>query len=203
MRILTLRGLGKAAVNLLFVLLFALLTLSSYRQLIASGSLRSLGILAVNMLFLTLFLSRRPATQETDAPGLWALGVLGSLLPLLMRPTGGSGSTPGAALQLAGLAMLVTSLMSLRTRFAVVPANRGVCGTGLYRLVRHPIYLSELTVFLGVTLDNPTPGNLTILVIECALQWVRARAEEQLLGTDPQYAAYRRRVRYRLIPGLL
>jgi len=34
-------------------------------------------------------------------------------------------------------------------------------------------------------------------------QWVRARAEEQLLGADPGYAAYRQRVRYRLIPGLI
>jgi protein-S-isoprenylcysteine O-methyltransferase Ste14 len=37
----------------------------------------------------------------------------------------------------------------------------------------------------------------------CGVQFARARAEEEFLSSDPLYRAYRERVRYRLIPGVV
>jgi protein-S-isoprenylcysteine O-methyltransferase Ste14 len=97
----------------------------------------------------------------------------------------------------------VAALFSLKRSFGVVPANRGIQDGGLYRFVRHPLYAAELLALLGVLIANASILNALIWTAECALQCLRARAEEQLLGTDATYRAYRGRVRYRLIPGLI
>ena len=193
----------QTAFNIVFMALFMLMSIAAWQNLRTSGSLRALSVLAVNVLFLGLFLARRTAQAESSSPGLWILGMVTMLLPLLLRPGGQGWSGLGAALQMAGLAGVAGGLLSLRRSFAVAPANRGVRDTGLYRIVRHPIYFSELLLLLGVVLANPTLGNLLILLCECGLQAARARAEEHLLSSDPVYRAYRKRVRYGLIPGLI
>ncbi|SRR5579863_7501917 len=191
----------QAGMNLLIVLLFALLALSSFQRYAGSRSLQAFGVLAVNALFLALFLARRPARDETRSPVLWALGFAGTALPLLLRPAAhGRGAHIGPMLELAGIVMLVAALLSLRRSFAVVPGNRGIQRGGMYRLVRHPVYLAELTLLLGLVLANPTVRNAVIWACECALELARARAEERFLAADPVYEAYRTRVRYRLIP---
>ena len=190
--------------NLLIVALFTLLAITSFERYHASGSLQSFGVLAINALFLGLFLNRKPAKAETPSAPLWLLGFAGTALPLLLRPAAAADeASPGSVLQLLGLMMLAGALLSLRRSFAVVPANRGIRQGGAYRLVRHPVYLAELTVLLGVALANPTWLNCIIWVCECALQVARARAEERFLCADPQYRAYCERVRHRLIPWVV
>lgn len=194
----------QAGLNIVVVLLLLLLAISSYQRFISSHSFSSFGILAVNTVFLCLFVTRPPAKSETTSLPLWLLASAGVALPLLLRPSGAAGhSSIGYGMQLAGLLMLAGSLMSLRRSFALVPGNRGVRNGGLYRVVRHPMYLSELTILLGVVVANPTLANVIVWVCECGLQFARAHAEEDFLAVDPVYRAYRDRVRYRLLPGLL
>lgn len=191
----------QTAMNLLIVALFTLLVMGSLHAYHISGSLRSFSILAINSLFLGLFLARRPAKAETSSPSLWLLGFAGSALPLLLRPaTAAQDASLGSVIQISGLVMLAAALLSLRRSFAVVPGNRGVRSGGMYRLVRHPVYLSELITLLGLVLANPTTLNAVIWALECGLQLARVRAEERFLATDPAYQDYRTRVRYRLIP---
>jgi protein-S-isoprenylcysteine O-methyltransferase Ste14 len=194
----------KAAVNILFVVLFALLAISSYRHFVASGSVRSFGVLAVNTLFATLFMARRPAKSESTSPSLWLLAIAGTCVGLLMRPSDAPGATQiGVAVQVVGLALLVAALLSLRRSFAIVPANRGIREGGLYRIVRHPIYLAEITAFLGLVLANPSTLNAALWLCACVLQFARACAEERFLAADPAYRAYLAKVRYRLVPGIV
>lgn len=194
----------QAALNILVVLLCVLLVLASYRHFVSTHSFQSFGILAVNGLFLGLFLTRRPAIRESTSLPEWLLAVAAVALPLLLRPgAAGAWAQIGAALQIAGIVMVIGGLLSLRRSFAVVPGNRGIRDGGMYRLVRHPLYASELIALLGTVLVSPTPWNWAIWTLECALQFARARAEENFLGMDPLYRAYREKVRYRLIPGVM
>jgi protein-S-isoprenylcysteine O-methyltransferase Ste14 len=190
--------------NILVVALLLLLAVSSCRHFVVSHSLSSFGILIVNTLFLCLFVTRPKARSETSSLPLWLLATAAVALPMLLRPSSAPEHLPVAhALQLVGVVMLAGSLLSLRRSFALVPGNRGVRDGGLYRLVRHPMYLSELTILLGVVVANPTTANMIIWAVECSLQLARALAEEEFLGADPVYRAYRERVPYRLLPGLL
>jgi protein-S-isoprenylcysteine O-methyltransferase Ste14 len=194
----------QAALNIVIVLLCALLINASYQHFVSTHSIQSLGILAVNGLFLGLFLARRPAISETTSLPLWLLAVTTVALPLLVRPSHDPGFVRvGTAIQLAGIIMVIASLLSLRRSFAVVPGNRGVRVGGLYRVVRHPIYISELIALLGTVLVSPTGMNWALWLAVCGLQFARASAEEEFLSADPVYRAYRGRVRYRLIPGVL
>ncbi len=192
----------QAGLNLLLLGLFALLVISSLHHFAVTRSVRTFGILAVNVLFLSLYLARRPARMETQSQPLWLLAFGGTAAPLLMRPLDSGGVAGGTALQLFGLALLTAALLSLRRSFAVVPSHRGIRVGGLYRFVRHPVYLAELTVMLGITWSNPSVRNATVWVCVCVIQIARAVAEERLLSVDPIYQSYRDRVRYRLIPGL-
>jgi protein-S-isoprenylcysteine O-methyltransferase Ste14 len=195
---------SQAALNILVLLLFALGAYASYRHFLTSRSIQSFGILTVNGMLLVLFLARRPAAAESPSLPLWLLGFAGTALPLLLRPSDGPGFVrAGTVIQIAGMVMVVAGLLSLRRSFAVVPGNRGVREGGLYRIVRHPIYISELVAVLGAVLVNPTLANWAVWVCECGLQFARARAEEEFLSSDPVYRAYRERVRYRLLPGVL
>ncbi len=194
----------RVAVNIFLIALFVLLATASYRSFIVSRSVQSFGVLAVNVLFVGLYLVRRPAKSETPHLSLWLLAVIGTALPLLLRPAGTAGFVGvGTALQVTGMIMVAGGLLSLRRSFAVVPGNRGIRQGGLYRIVRHPIYFSELLALLGAVLVSPTLANWTIWLCECAVQFARAIAEEEFLAEDPSYRAYRERVRYRLLPGFL
>jgi len=200
----TLARLCQAAINILVVLLFGLLVMSAYHHFATTGSTRFLGIFAVNLLFFGLFITRRAARAETDSLPLWLLAVAGTACPLLLRPSDGAGLLViGSIIQVTGVVLIVCGLLSLRRSFAVVPGNRGIRDGGLYRIVRHPIYFSELVALLGAVLVNPSVVNWAIWVCECGLQYARARSEENFLSGDPIYRAYRERVRHRLIPGLM
>lgn len=190
--------------NFVLIALFAQLAFDSVEHFAYAATLSSSGMLIVNGLILGLFLGRREAKTETTSPVLWVLGYTGTMLPLLMRPSEPPGrGLVGALVELAGLAMLTVALLSLRRSFAIVPANHGVREGGFYRLVRHPVYLSELTLLLGVLIANPTPRNTLLWLVECGLQFARALAEERHLAADPSYLAYCRRVRYRFIPVVI
>jgi protein-S-isoprenylcysteine O-methyltransferase Ste14 len=194
----------QAALNIVIVLLCVLLVNASYQHFVSTRSFQTAGILVVNGLFLVMFLARRAATSETASLPLWLLAVVTVALPLLVRPSPEPGLTRlGTAIQVAGIIMVTAGLLSLRRSFAVVPGNRGIRVGGMYRIVRHPIYISELIALLGTVLVNPTIMNWALWLAVCGLQLVRANAEEELLSADPVYRAYRQRVRYRLIPGVL
>jgi protein-S-isoprenylcysteine O-methyltransferase Ste14 len=195
---------SQAALNILVVLLFLLSLYASYQHFLNSRSIQSFGILAVSSLFLGLFLARRRAVAESPSLPLWLLAVAGTALPLLLRPSDAPGLVrPGTVMQLVGIVMVAAGLLSLRRSFAVVPGNRGVRDGGLYRIVRHPIYISELVAVVGTVLVYPSTANWVLWIALCGVQFARARAEEEFLSSDPLYRAYRERVRYRLIPGVL
>lgn len=198
------RRICQAGLNILVLLLFILLALASFRHFLVSGSARSFGILALNTLFVGLFITRRRATAESPSLPVWLLGVAGTALPLLLRPSDAVGLVrTGTTIQLTGIVLVIAGLLSLRRSFSVVAGNRGVRVGGLYRIVRHPIYSAELIALLGAVLVSPTFINWMLWTCECVLQYARARAEEDFLASDPAYCAYRACVHYRLIPGFV
>ena len=80
--------------------------------------------------------------------------------------------------------------------------NRGVVDTGPYRFVRHPAYVSKCTLwvlscfFLG-------EGYGVNILFAIAVYTLRALTEERHLLRDPEYVAYRKRVRWMFCPGIV
>ncbi len=152
-----------------------------------------------------LTLIRRPAAHY-DAGWRSLSANAGELLtPLLMR-TGTSVAGPLAgvaiALELAGVVLTQAGRLFMGRGFGLLPANRGVISAGPFGLVRHPIYLGWLILGCGYALYYPRWSNLALISATAVLTIWRIHLEEQLLGGDPEYRAYRIQVPARLIPGL-
>ena len=81
--------------------------------------------------------------------------------------------------------------------------HQQVVSTGVYGLVRHPMYLGASLMFVGGPLLLGSAWGLLVGLGLVLLLIVRIRGEEKLLARELEgYDAYRGRVRYRLIPGI-
>jgi protein-S-isoprenylcysteine O-methyltransferase Ste14 len=78
-----------------------------------------------------------------------------------------------------------------------------VVSTGVYAVVRHPMYLGASLMFVGgPLLEGSWWGQLAGVALVLLLAR-RIRGEEELLARELEgYEAYRQKVRYRLLPGV-
>ena len=78
-----------------------------------------------------------------------------------------------------------------------------VVSTGVYGVVRHPMYLGASLMFIGGPLLLGSAWGLLLGAGLVLLLPVRIVGEERLLVRELDgYEAYRRKVRYRLVPGV-
>lgn len=87
------------------------------------------------------------------------------------------------------------------SRTVEVQEGQKVIDTGLYGIVRHPMYSVTLVLFLSIP---PVLGSLPSLVVFLAYPFIiakRIRNEEEVLEAElPGYTEYKQKVKYRLIP---
>ena len=87
------------------------------------------------------------------------------------------------------------------SRTIEVQEDQKVIDTGLYGIVRHPMYMSTLILFLSMPLVLGSVIAFVIMLLYIPIIARRIRNEEQVLeaGLDG-YAEYKTRVRYKIIP---
>ena len=89
------------------------------------------------------------------------------------------------------------------SRTVEVAEGQRVVDTGLYGVVRHPMYAATLLMFLSMPLVLGSPISLAIMLAYPVLIAGRIRNEEEVLMRElPGYAEYTRKVKYRLVPGI-
>ena len=87
------------------------------------------------------------------------------------------------------------------SRTVEVQENQKVIDTGLYGIVRHPMYMSTLILFLAMPLVLGSVISFVIMLLYIPIIAKRIRNEEQVLENGLEgYAEYRKRVRYKVIP---
>ena len=87
------------------------------------------------------------------------------------------------------------------SRTVEVQENQKVIDTGLYGLVRHPMYMATIGLFLMMPLVLGSGIGFLIMLAYIPILAKRIRNEEQvLLEGLPGYRDYMRKVRYRMIP---
>ncbi len=150
-----------------------------------------------------LLLIRRPTDQISVRISDWFLAFSGSFLSMMIVQGGEAINRDiGMALMLIGLYIHVSAKLSLRRSFGLVAADRGIKAKGIYRMVRHPMYLGYFIVHLGYLLSSPSWWNLIVYFITWLLLAARVYAEERLLRKNIEYRQYSDQVRYRFIPLL-
>ena len=87
------------------------------------------------------------------------------------------------------------------SRTIEVQENQKVVDTGLYGVVRHPMYMTTLLLFLSMPLVLGSVISFAIMLLYIPIIAKRIRNEEQVLEAGLEgYAEYKKRVRYRVIP---
>ena len=89
------------------------------------------------------------------------------------------------------------------SRTIEVQENQKVIDTGLYGIVRHPMYMATIILFLAMPLVLGASISFVIMFCYIPLIIMRIRNEEQVLEKDLSgYSEYKKKVRYRLIPHI-
>ena len=92
---------------------------------------------------------------------------------------------------------------SYLSRTIEVQENQKVVDTGLYGIVRHPMYAATVLLFLSMPLVLGSPISFAVMLFYLPLIVKRIRNEEEVLARGLEgYTAYMKKVRYRLIPGV-
>ena len=87
------------------------------------------------------------------------------------------------------------------SRTIEVQEDQKVIDTGLYGIVRHPMYMATVFLFLAMPLVLGSVISFVIMLCYIPIIVKRIRNEEQVLTKDLQgYEAYKKKVKHRLIP---
>ena len=112
---------------------------------------------------------------------------LSPMFPILLDVT-------GLTIGLVGAGLSMIALWSLRRSFSLMSEVRELVSSGLYRRIRHPLYMSEIIHIFGVAILSGTPVGLALFGVALIMQIARARIEERkFLATVPEYAEFQAR----------
>ena len=108
-----------------------------------------------------------------------------------------------AAIFLASYALYAEVLRenTYLSRTIEVQENQKVIDTGLYGVVRHPMYMATTVLFLSMPLVLASPISFLIMLGYLPVIAKRIKNEEEVLEKGLEgYADYKKRVKYRMIP---
>ena len=87
------------------------------------------------------------------------------------------------------------------SRTLEVQEGQKVIDTGLYGVVRHPMYMATTVLFLVMPLVLASPISFLVMLLYIPVIVKRIRNEESVLEAGlPGYKEYKQRVKYRLLP---
>jgi protein-S-isoprenylcysteine O-methyltransferase Ste14 len=111
----------------------------------------------------------------------------------------------GSVLALTGLIIRVTSILKLKQQFTYTVTkieNHELIETGLYKIIRHPGYLGQLIIFLGISICLSNWLSILLMNIPVLLGYLnRINVEEKFMVEQmgQKYLDYQKRTN-KLIP---
>ena len=173
---------------------------------ILNGAMRVSVIAYLVVIAATVVLRMRPARKargiEPRISALIGTFLLTAVVVFPRRDLSVPAGLVSALLTIAGSVFAVVVLMQLRESFSIMAEARQLVTTGVYRLVRHPLYLAEEIAAIGVTMQFFSLWTALILAVQIGFQLRRMRNEEAILTEIfPEYLAYRDTTA-RILPGI-
>ena len=113
----------------------------------------------------------------------------------------------GSILVLIGLIIRVTSILTLKQQFTYTVTKiekHELIETGLYKIIRHPGYLGQLIIFLGISTCLSNWISIILMIIPVFLGYLnRINIEEKFMVEQlgQKYLDYQKRTK-RLIPKI-
>jgi protein-S-isoprenylcysteine O-methyltransferase Ste14 len=113
----------------------------------------------------------------------------------------------GATLAIFGLVIRIASILTLNKQFTYTVTrieDHELIERGLYKRIRHPGYLGQLIIFLGISATLSNWLSILLMIIPVLLGYLnRISVEEKFMAKQmgQKYLDYKRRTK-RLIPGV-
>ena len=135
-------------------------------------------------------------------------GLTSTFWRLLAQP---EGAPPLSAWNVAGVVVFALGLsLAIAAAFTLgrfylstlmIRSGHELVTRGVYRYVRHPIYLGVLIAIMGIPLSAPSLSGFMVLSLLIPIFLFRIKMEEEMLGNHfgSEYDAYRKRTK-KLIP---
>ena len=111
----------------------------------------------------------------------------------------------GAVLVGIGLGIRITSILTLKKYFTysvAKVADHNLIETGLYKIIRHPGYLGQLLIFLGISISVSNWASILLMMIPVSIGYLyRINVEEKFMIAQlgENYLNYQKRTK-RIIP---
>ena len=96
----------------------------------------------------------------------------------------------------------IITLFNLGKSFGILIAFREIKTTGLYSIVRHPMYVTDILLRIGYVVSHVNLFTVLIFILSSFAYIYRAILEEKFLSKQLEYREYMLRVKYRLLPYL-
>ena len=94
----------------------------------------------------------------------------------------------------------LVTLLNLGKSFGVLIAFRKVKTKGLYSVVRHPMYGTDILVRVGFLIGHYSLFSLFVAILSTSCYIYRAILEERFLSQQLEYRDYQKVVKFRFIP---
>jgi protein-S-isoprenylcysteine O-methyltransferase Ste14 len=113
----------------------------------------------------------------------------------------------GTALAIIGLIIRVTSILTLKQQFTYTITkveDHQIIEKGLYKYIRHPGYLGQLIIFLGISVTLSNWLSVLLMIIPVLSGYIyRILVEEKFMAEQlgQKFIDYQKRTK-RLIPGV-
>jgi protein-S-isoprenylcysteine O-methyltransferase Ste14 len=193
--------LRNAIINCALAIVFLLFAFAHAQQFIAAPRLSLALVTGMETILVVLFLARKNADQTLHSWQTWLTTALGTMCPLLLRPTAmAEDMLIGQIIMTLGVAFQIAAVLSLNRSMGLLPAHREVKTGGVYGIVRHPLYAGYAILLIGYLMNNWSVYNAAVIVGGTAFQILRIRYEEQLLCGYPDYVTFADKTRWRLLP---
>lgn len=127
------------------------------------------------------FLKRRPALDQAK-PLVGLLAYASAAMPLIyLSPTTTIKMLFLASdlLAIVGFLFVALATIELGASIGISPANRGLVKSGIYRYIKHPMYVGYVISEIGLIILNPV--NAALFVVSLFLYALRATLENRIL----------------------
>lgn len=187
------------------MILYIYLVARMWPAYVTAGAVMSYLLIISEGAVIVFLLLRKPTTNISMRVQDWLSGVAGTCLGLCVTHSDKVAPislAAAAAFMVTGMVTHIGAKISLNSSFGLVAANRGVKASGMYRLVRHPMYAGYMLSHIGFLLAQPMVYNVVVYAVSWTLLVTRIVAEERVLMLDPEYQALAKRTKWRLFPGV-
>lgn len=162
------------------------------------GLIHHLLIICFYVSVILLYFLRDSASITTGSFGAKIIAILTTCLPFTLPILNSSTlEDPGILftanfIMILGMSFSIYALITLGRNFSIIPQVRRLVQSGPYKIIRHPLYASEIISTFGILMVRPSILTTAVFFLIILGQIYRAFQEEILLNSIfPEYENYR------------